>query len=162
MKISREIQEGIDIDWFAVDVNGIVVHAASGGGMLPSSVAYSREDTYHIASFFRGMPYLEAEIEINSFIDEKVWFPSLESRKNYLEDFLSMSKRGLYSFDKTNPGNFSDVSYHLVCYPNNVIRVQNLPEEIRKILIRTTLSFDVRETISFFINEYGNVSAHSI
>ena len=39
-------------------------------------------------------------------------------REAYLKSFISMARKGIYSFDKTKLGDFDDWRYHLVARPD--------------------------------------------
>ncbi|MCJ7933577.1 MAG: hypothetical protein MUW56_08040 [Chryseobacterium sp.] len=106
----------LDIDWFFTD--GIYVSfMASGGGKLPDSVIKSKENHELLVNYFRNLPEI-SDVMINPELDGlliKIFGSGVDER--YLEDYVLMAKKGLYSFDKTIPNNFLDPYYHLVASP---------------------------------------------
>lgn len=155
MEYSLEMQEVIDIDWYALDDEGVIMHFASGGGELPQTVSGYKEDTDKLAEFFRSLPINEIKVFINPQIDKIVEFNSNKERERYLQDFISMSKRGLYSYDKTIPSNFSHKEYHLVSYPEKLLLLDSIPKDIRNVLNRTIIPMSVTETRVFSIYDIG-------
>lgn len=49
---------------------------------------------------------------------------SEENIMNYLESFISMSRKGFVSLDSTNLEDPNDNTYHIVCMPNKIITLQ--------------------------------------
>ncbi|MCX8523607.1 hypothetical protein OF897_06695 [Chryseobacterium formosus] len=49
-----------------------------------------------------------------------------------------MTKKGLYSFDKTCVNNYFDSNYHLVASPSMPLTLKDLPKDIFEILIKAT------------------------
>lgn len=133
MIITEIEQQTIDIDWFITDGEHIGF-MASGGGKLPDSVAKSEEKRQILVRYFRNLPEI-SEVMINPKLDNiliKVFGSGVN--KKYLEDYVSMTKKGLYSFDKTYPNNFLEPFYHLVTSPKNPLRLKELPQNIVDIL----------------------------
>ncbi|WP_390456100.1 hypothetical protein, partial [Chryseobacterium sp. Alg-005] len=130
-------QQTLDIDWFFTD-NEDIAFVASAGGKLPETIAKLDKDN-GLSKYFRDLSEV-SEVIINpslEFIIQKV-------DDNYLSDFLSMAKKGLYTFDKTILNNFSDTSYHLVASPKTPLKMKDLPENILKLLIKTQYNNDIR------------------
>jgi hypothetical protein len=129
-------QEALDIDWFFTD-GKYISFMASGGGKLPNSVSASKEDNQLLVNYFRNLPEI-SDVEINTELDNlliKIFGSGVNDR--YLEDYISMAKKGLYSFDKTHPNNFLEPHYHLVAKPINPLNLKDLPQDIQDILLRT-------------------------
>ncbi|ASK32280.1 hypothetical protein CEY12_20295 [Chryseobacterium sp. T16E-39] len=132
-------QQTLDIDWFLTDGHHIGF-MASGGGRLPDSVARSSENNEKLVSYFRGLPEISA-CTVNPELDDiltKIHGSGADER--YLEDYISMTKKGLYSFDKTNFNNFLDGQYHLVAIPIKALIISDLPKDILGILKETQCS----------------------
>jgi len=153
MKYTEDIQMTIDIDWFAVDLDGVIVHFASGGGKIPNSVAFNQSDTKKITQYFRDLPVKASDFKVSQTLDHIIKFPSRESQERYLNDFIEMANRGLYSFDKTEPGNFSNKQYHLVVSPESTLKLDSLPEDIQAILKRTKIPQRVSKIDRLLVNE---------
>ncbi len=137
-------QENLDIDWFFLN-NKNIYFVASGGGKLPHSVSESDEDNKKLINFFRNLSDL-SDVEINDELNKK--FENDSMKEKYLSDFIFMSKKGLYSFDKTILNNFLDQNYHLVAKPLNPLLVDQLPEDIKKILNKTEYRGNINNNIN--------------
>lgn len=140
-------QETLDIDWFLTD-GKYIGFMASAGGKLPDSVAKSAENNKKLVSYFRSQPEISGcliSTELDAVLTKK--FGS-GTDDRYLEDYLSMTKKGLYSFDKTNFNNFLDGQYHLVASPLNPLTVNDLPKEIVEILMETKCSDSINKVMN--------------
>ena len=144
-------QQTLDIDWFFTDQINIAF-AASGGGKLPSSFTKIQKNEM-LVLYFRSLP------EISEVIINKDLINILPHKidKEYLADFVFMSKKGLYSFDKTNVGNFSDTNYHLVCKPTNPLKLQDLSTEIKEILINISFNKSLNQTLGINTEEFNEL-----
>ncbi|UYZ63237.1 hypothetical protein [Hymenobacter weizhouensis] len=56
MRIHPSDQADADIDWFATDAAGHVLHVASGGGRLPESVAADEAALLELHAYFLNLP----------------------------------------------------------------------------------------------------------
>ena len=129
-------QETMDMDWFFTD-GEYVGFMASGGGKLPDSVAESEEKRQILARYFRNLPEI-SEVAVNPDLDNiliKVFGSGVNER--YLEYYVSMTKKGLFSFDKTYPNQFLDPHYHLVATPKKPLKLEDLPQNILDIVVKT-------------------------
>lgn len=140
-------QEILDIDWFFTDKTEIGF-VASGGGTLPNSFAKIEKHEL-LVSYFRSLPEI-SDVILNENLNTIL---SHEIDDNYLNDFVFFSRRGLYAFDKTNLGMFSDTNYHLVGKPANAIKINDLPEEIKSILTQTQIHRELKELLHIDITE---------
>jgi hypothetical protein len=136
-------QQTLDIDWFFTNGNHIGF-VASGGGKLPRSVALSSENNGLLTDFFRNLPE-RSGVEIAPGLN-KIISPPVDER--YLSSFVEMAEKGLFSFDKTLPGRFSDTAYHLVASPLNPLRFDELPSEIVEILLETKIEGDIQSMLN--------------
>ncbi|WP_449399253.1 hypothetical protein [Chryseobacterium wanjuense] len=121
---------------------------ASGGGRLPKTIAESSENNKKLISYFRNLPDI-CNALINPNLDSllnEIFGSGVDER--YLQDFELMTKKGLYSFDKTYLNKFYDNNYHLVTTPLNPLIVENLPQDIFDILIKTKYSASNISSIS--------------
>lgn len=129
-------QQTLDIDWFFT--NGKYIgFTASGAGKLPESVAKSSENNEKLGSYFRNLSET-SDIIVNHELDALligIWVTGADER--YLQDFISMTKRGFYSFDKNNLNNFLNYDYHLVTSPTNPLIIDDLPKDIVGIIMHT-------------------------
>lgn len=107
-------QETRDLDIFFKD-NSKLIHLASAGGQIPNRLS---ENDIQNEEFAAQISEIEEsfEIEINQNLSEFVNIPE-NGQERYLRDFVSMAKRGFYSYDKTRLGKFEDPFFHLVARP---------------------------------------------
>lgn len=119
-------QETLDMDWFFTDGEHIGF-VASAGGKLPDSVSILDKEN-RLSAYFRSLPEISEAI-IDSTLGKEEFI--------YLMDFLNMSKKGLYSFDKTILNDSSDTNYRLVASPGNPLKLNQLPPDILEIIVET-------------------------
>lgn len=147
-------QETMDMDWFFTD-GEYVGFMASGGGKLPNSVAESEEKRQILARYFRNLPEISEAIispELNNIlIKSKKSVSGVNER--YLEDYVFMTKKGLYSFDKVILNNFLDPHYHLVTTPKKPLKLEDLPQNILDIVVKTQYQNKLIEVMGINILE---------
>ncbi|MCJ7936051.1 MAG: hypothetical protein MUW56_21080 [Chryseobacterium sp.] len=139
-------QETMDMDWFFTD-GEYVGFMASGGGKLPDSVAESEEKRQILARYFRNLPEISEAVispELNNILIKSKKSASGVNER-YLEDYVFMTKKGLYSFDKVILNNFLDPHYHLVASPKTPLKLKELPHDILDIVIGTQYSNKLME-----------------
>lgn len=146
------MEDGLDIDWFALDQQDNVLHFASGGGGVPKTIKEGAADNEYLRSFLIGLPKLNDGIKLSQDLSKFVAFKSEESRNAYLNDFLLMASVGLFSFDKSFLGQPSDNRYHLVCIPAKRLSFESLPPDVRNILKRTRIAIKAEEVSSIEIS----------
>lgn len=142
MAYSLAQQFSDDIDWYFLDIDDNIIHVASGGGRLPSAISENDNAIREIDLYIKQLPERFDAVE-NPNIDQ---FVSL-GRPNFLREnepgprelyfryFLTLARKGLYSYDKTVVGNFNDFNYHLVARPSTLERPsRSWPFEIRQLL----------------------------
>ncbi len=140
-------QQTLDIDWFFTDENHIGF-IASGAGKLPEAVAKSSENNEKLISYFRGLPEI-SDVVINPELDSllvKIFGNGADER--YLQDFVSMTKKGLYTFDKTHLNNFLNDDYHLIASPMKPLTLKDLPQNILDILMQTKYPDNINSAIN--------------
>lgn len=137
MRIEEIDQEDADIDWFATDSNGYILHVASGGGILPKSVAASQEVLLELHQYFLTLPELKVAEVVNG----------AEEASSY-QSFARYARRGLFSFEKTRLHERADTRYHLVARPLRPLLLQELPAPLAELLGRTRLPGSVAEQVA--------------
>lgn len=153
MEYSEEAQSYLDIDWFAVDKEGNVIHFASGGGQLPYSVALSKEDNEKIAIYIRTLPVKSENVKISPVLGDEITFSNEQEKDRYLRDFTMASKKGMFSFDKSSPGDFLNKNYHLVTIPGNLLKISDLPSDIALVINRTKIKKQILGTYKLSVEE---------
>lgn len=120
MDYSEDYMLTRDIDWFCI-VNGIYVHLASAGGILPMS--FRNRDTLRTLQHNVAMaPYLFEEedvVENEEFLNQR-FADNPKGRESYVVSFREMARKGFVSMDRTNLTDPYDNRYHIVCMPRNL------------------------------------------
>lgn len=127
MPIPTHDQLDADIDWFATDANGHVLHIASGGGLLPGSVAASQADLLALHQHFLTRPETGA-----AQLAEGTNAAEASGAARY-------ARRGLFSFAKTDLHAPLDTRYQLLARPAVPLHLTDLPPELAPLLRRTRL-----------------------
>jgi hypothetical protein len=138
LEIGRQVQEDTDFDWFCVDPSGEIGYFTTAGfKRLPESVTRSAEDLEIVTNYFRSELGIIGTHYIDVRLQEEI--PDAEIRRGrYLQGFVDMSERGLYSYDidsylKPN------INYFRVALPSKALLVNDLPKHIQEIVGRTVL-----------------------
>lgn len=134
-------QQILDIDWFFTDGKKIAF-VASAGGKLPNSIAGLGDENSLLSSYFRNLPEI-SDVIINPQLEEIL--QNIDTA--YLSDFVYMSRKGFYSFDKTRLNDFLDTHYHLVAKPSNPLNLSSLPKEILETLLKTRYCNELENNI---------------
>lgn len=129
MPISPTDQIDADIDHFATDATGHILHVASGGGVLPASVAADEAALLALHQYFLTLPELAAGGAQAATATEDGSYPGA----------ARYARRGLFSFAKTNLHDHHDPRYYLVARPLQPLTVAELPPELATLLRRTQL-----------------------
>lgn len=137
------IQEASDIDWFFTNTN-VIGFVASGGGELLGSVVENWEESRLLASFFKELP-AKTDIIINRGLDKII---NGKADERYLADFITMAQRGIFAYDKTILGNFSDLNYHLVASPVVPFDFNDLPGKLKKQLFKSNFPGLMDQTLN--------------
>lgn len=106
-----------DIDWFCI-VNGIYVHLASAGGILPLSFR-DRDILRELQHNVAVAPYLFAEEDVvdnEAFLNQR-FANNPKGRASYVVSFRDMARKGFVSMDRTNLLETNDNHYHIVSRP---------------------------------------------
>lgn len=117
-----------DIDWFCI-IGDVFCHVASAGGMIPD-VINDREKLRDLQKrvFDSDFIFQEEDIVVNEVFLDQHFGDDEEARIAYMLSFMSMSRKGFVSFDRTNVMDLNDQTYHIVCYPKNPIRLQGFQD----------------------------------
>lgn len=153
--------EYLDIDWFAVDVKGNIIHFASGGGDLPSSVCNHMEDNESVARFFKTLQNNNDVIEINEDLEGlKLWLNTAQ-KERYLRSYTEYALKGLFSFDKADFNNPFDKAYRLIVSPAKCLTIDKVPQPIANIIKRTAYSNDISKIKNLSIDEIKSIDNNS-
>ena len=152
MKIRKDFFATRDIDWFCL-VNGVPLHAASAGGViLPDLVndtqklrdsqyiAYNLPDTYENVfinsnlirrKLLAGDELKNHNEEDNTYVEyDGPIFEELSMEDRiaiYASSFVSMSKKGFFSFDRSDLNDPESTTYDLISFPvKENFKIENL------------------------------------
>jgi hypothetical protein len=140
IEINSEEQIDRDWDWYAFDQDGMVGHFATAGRRkLPKTVLQDRDGALRLIQYFdeeaaKRSPYViraEAEADAGGWKDEL-------DRARYLRSFVDMGSKGLFSYDTflSRPD-----EYYLVASPGTPLHIDQLPNEIRDMIVRTKSTY---------------------
>ena len=117
-----------DIDWFCI-IGDVFCHVASAGGMIPDSIN-DREKLRGLQKrvFDSDFIFDEEDIVVNEVFLNQHFGNDEEARMAYMLSFMSMARKGLVSFDRTNVMDLNDQTYHIVCYPKNPIKLRGFQD----------------------------------
>jgi hypothetical protein len=137
MGMDYEFLEVNDLDWFASYKDGFLAHFATGGkGEVPLSIRESLSKYELIYEYFYS---LKECFEVEVVEENLPVFSSEVQRNRYLQSFVSMAKKGLFSHD------FSGGGYKLVAKPKSGKKRSELPVEILNVIC--VLSVDSSESV---------------
>jgi len=148
MLIDTEEEFTTDWDWYAVDQDGCIGHFTSAGfRALPKSVKRDRERTNNTRSyFFEQAPVMgDWSVRAKAEIDCGGW--PRQGKERYIKDFALMASKGLFSFD-TELTSTEKGRYFLVAIPEQPLRVDDLPAEIKVAVL------EVRAPLRFIDTPY--------
>lgn len=117
-----------DIDWFCI-ANGIYVHLASAGGILPLGFR-DRDMLRTLQHNVAIAPYLFTEEDVvdnEEFLNQR-FANNPKGRTSYVVSFRDMARKGFISMDRTNLLDPYDNHYHIVSRPRlwNEHRIENI------------------------------------
>jgi hypothetical protein len=150
---SRNYQLTHDIDWFCL-INGVSIHAASNGGLLPNKYC-STSELRGIQQVVNGLDEnfeyginRNIEIQSNPYLEDLgqdfyYYFPETiglfddipltNSQKAYYWSFVKMAKKGFFSFDRSKKSN----AYNIVAWPKCFIYGENKMIPLLKVVTYT-------------------------
>ena len=135
-----------DLEWYAIDENNNIAFFTSGGmGNVPEFICKSREYLNIVSNYFdlSDNTFAEAEVVEGAFDD----YPNDEFKK----DCIDVSEKGLFCYDVSDEDEHKN-EYKLLCRPNNMLKLGDLPEEIQEIIKQYKL-----DGVSFVDKEYVKV-----
>lgn len=146
MRIHETDQIDADIDYFATDADGHILHVASGGGILPESVAASQEVLLELHQYFLTRPETGSAVAVEG---------AEGADEGSYPGAVRYARRGLFSFAKTRLHKRADTGYYLVARPAQPLTVAELPERLAQLLGRTSALGSVAGQTSLDIRAIG-------
>ena len=141
----------IDLEWWAVDINGQIAHFATAGfAGFPGKITIAEYD--RLLDYFKDeAPAISAICEspdwrkLYGYIPEEDVTPKMPLEKRLYYFFHNkevMCERGIYLYD-TNPNSEKWSTYFRILIPTVPLLFHQLPEDIQKILdrVRIPISF---------------------
>lgn len=135
-----------DLEWYAIDENNNIAFFTSGGmGNVPEFICKCREDLNIVSNYFDLSDNIISEVElvVGAFED----YPDEKFKK----DCVDISQKGLFCYDVSDENEYKN-EYKILCRPNNMLKLDDLPERIKNILKQYRL-----DNVSFGDNEYVSV-----
>jgi len=148
-----------DLDWFAVDKNGLIAQFTTGANrLLPSVVAQNKENWQVLFSYFEQLKS-RSEFEINSDLRKHIADKLISGLNNdinrFIQPYSKMSEIGLFAFDSF-PKDSVEGDYFLVTSPTVKLTLDDMPDHIAEILENQrfeTVDFEVCNSIDGFLLE---------
>ena len=159
---TNEYYDTHDVDWFAI-INGVVVHVASAGGLIPDAVKKNMLESSVYVAQLALIEDGEISTISDTFISERLGIPldqiiddvlreqNLTRKEAYLSSFKLMARRGLYSFDKTDINDPTDNHYHIVAWPkseNKRLKSENCIGCPIPVLNSINVNFDIPDSLT--------------
>ncbi|NWB97034.1 hypothetical protein HX882_14135 [Pseudomonas gingeri] len=124
MGMDEEFLEVNDLDWFASCQDGSLAHFATRGrGAVPLTVRRSISVYKEIYDYFCSM---EASVNVEVVESNLPEFICDVQRQRYLQSFINMASKGLFSYDFSDEG-----GYKLIAKPQESKEYCDLPMEIK-------------------------------
>ena len=133
-----------DWDWYAVDQDGRIGHFTSAGmRVLPKSVRQDRETTELIARYFFEQVPVVGKWAVRPEAEGDCGGWKRHGFERFIRDFALMASKGLFSFDTDPLFRTEKGRYYLVAVPQRVLLLNELPQDIGRLLsrIRVPLRF---------------------
>lgn len=145
---------GIDLDWYALDLDERIAHLMSGGGVVPNLLDEQSHDL--LTDYFNNLPEIEDnDVKISDQLNRYANFSTKQEKERYLQNFIKMAQRGIYSYDKTNLTMLDDPMYHLVTIPSKLLTVDDLPLRIYEKLQLVPFKGKFMDTVGLTIEDIG-------
>jgi hypothetical protein len=160
VRISKIERYNEDIDWFGIDQNQHIAHFDAGSyGLIPESVAASREELDYVVNFFceELQATTTAYNNYDIFTKVKLLNNSIEAKGKFFTTYSEFAAKGLYSYHASYLNKFIG-QYCKVCSPQSPIIASSLPTEIFTILEKTStqmICFDRCNLIPQDLREIG-------
>lgn len=156
MAIKHEKVFGLDVIWYAVDLKGHVAQFTTGGcsRMLEHEVL-TIDDLDEVVDFFEDSEDKSEVVSLDNFYDKiGSGKKTKETIDIYMEDFISISKKGLYVYD-ANVMQRDSSEYFKVCYPTSPIVIDELPDEVQRTIKEFKVDFNFDEVNDLVIMKDG-------
>ena len=119
-----------DLDWYAVDRDGWIGQFLTAGALLPGSLASDKESFDQLSTYFDSLPESGESIFCPKFVVHCRGHHVSQDPADQMPFAQSMSRRGLYSFDRNDNEDF----YYRVAIPSQRLNIADLPGPIARIL----------------------------
>lgn len=135
-RIDESEEFGRDWDWFAVDLDGNIGHFTIAGlRALPETILRDQDAAERLIRYFDERATTTGfSVRATAEVDSGGWGTGGQER--FIRSFAEMSSKGLFSFN-TEMIHGPDARYHLVTRPDHPLRIEDVPDEIQKVLGRT-------------------------
>ncbi len=146
--ITIEEQNSHDLDWFMFDRNGNIGHFTTGGCLLPESISskHTLDSLCSLSSFFDSLANLSEQYEVNPLLTAEKTNDLIRFEEKY-GSYISITKKGVFSYDTNEPMNLSNTNYHLITSPVKRIKINDFPEAVKSQLCFCDIEFEQSYTI---------------
>lgn len=128
-----DFDEYHDLDWFATDQDGLLVHFATGGkGAVPLQLLSNRPHLQAALAVIRSLPQV-CEALISPDLEKHVTLADTNAEAQYLRSFVAMAQRGLFSFDCDLSAD-APAPYFLVAKPDQPLTLDALDAADRRLI----------------------------
>lgn len=124
-------------EFYLVDRDGrIGVFSHGGFRMLPPAIASDRHRFEKLVLYFEEIPDIPGgNAAVCPDLLRNIQRSELIDFERYVDFYSHFSRKGLYSFDSYNPGEVGDRAYFRVSCPGIGLCFEELPQEMRNLLL---------------------------
>lgn len=134
MEMDELFLDVTDIDWFAVDQNGVLCHFATAGrGHVPREVARSMENWEAANECVDALPSIFDVLVVEAGLPA---FKSEKQRQGFIAMHVEMARKGLHSHDACDDG------YVLVARPAGAGATATLSEDAVRVIPTLTIAYE--------------------
>lgn len=141
--------EAFDIDWFIVFRDGEVAQFFSSGRKIPKLILEHYEDLPAISNYLNKLPQTTSSIE------------NTLTRRLFLKRdkvFEQVSRRGIPVYDRLEMVEPFDSIYYLLAFPENILNIDTLPDDIKRLLIKVKIEAKWHSDSPYFDTETMKLS----
>ncbi|MEJ2611955.1 MAG: hypothetical protein P8179_18255 [Candidatus Thiodiazotropha sp.] len=139
MSFRREDFFGLDFSWFCYDNLGMIGEFITGYGFIPNHIFNDETSYNHMLEYFYRLP-CTSNSELSSAIKKRA-----KRSHGDFTIFLKKSRTGLFVYDYK--GHYGP--YERISIPSKPLLIEQVPDNIKKTLVKAPATFSGDETIVF-------------
>lgn len=148
--LTREDLTTLDIDWFAIDPNGLLAHFTSNGTLaVPEPAVRSKEGLDFVYEWMIQLPRSLDSYKICTRAKEYDPYLRRASSKqiaSYFEASIEWAERGFFTFNICNYGGAPSTPYFLTAIPHKPLHKREVPAEVVEIIEAIEIRSHVNKT----------------